>query len=225
MRIPPGHRTRLRSGHRALFALLFVACCAHADPDATDINEGELHFLTKPPADPPYLQSSHATIGEESLASGWVSVKQCHYHLDRVPAMQVVFDKERVRNLEILQADHIGRAWIEDASVQLTDVGADAVLCIGSENKSLRRNARDGSVEWHGGPYMRRFLDGYFPMQVRLVLDYPANRLQLTRLEPAVLKLKAVTVTGQIRLDVLFEGRLDIVATFHPLPDHTGIGW
>lgn len=198
---------------------------AVSDFDLLDINEGELRFLTEPPAQPPHLQSTHVQISEESLKTGWVRVKQCHYHLDRVRAMQVVFAKDRVRDLQILQADNIARAWVEQNSVQLEQVGPDAVLCILSENRSFQANGPDGGYEWHGGPYMRRFLDGYFPMHVKLAVDYPAARLRLTAIEPQAVKLKAVTFPGHVRLDVLFEGRLDIHLRFAAAPDNPGLGW
>lgn len=194
--------------------------------DLLDINEGELRFLERPPAQPPHLHSTHVFLTEESLKSGWVSAKQCHYHLDRVSALQVVFNPRRVRNIRILQADNIGRAWVENASVQVERVGKDAVLCILSENHALKRNAADGSYEWHGGPYMRRFLDGYFPMQVKLAIDYPADRLRLESIDPGTLRFKTVAQPGLIRLDALFEGRLDINLRFsETAPPPAGIGW
>jgi hypothetical protein len=199
---------------------------AESDLDIFDINEGELRFLERPPESPPHLHSTHVFINEDSLTSGWVTAKQCHYHLDRVSALQVVFNKRRVRRIEILQADNIGRAWVEDASVQVTDVGKDAVLCILSENLSIRHNPADGTYEWHGGPYMRRFLDGYFPMQVKLALDYPPDRLRLEGIEPGTLRFKTVAQPGLIRLDALFEGRLDITIRFSgATAPSRGIGW
>jgi len=208
-----------------LLTALWLPSNTFADLEILDINEGELQFLTKPPAKPPHLQSMHVTIGEESLKTGWIEVKQCHYHLDEVSAMQVVFRKDRVRKLQILQADNIGRAWVEGASVQLTDVGANAVLCILSENRSLRRSSLDAGYEWHGGPYMRRFLDGFFPMQVKIAIDYPTDHLTLQTIEPPPLRLKAVTQPGYIRMDALFEGRLDVVVRFATSHVAPGIGW
>lgn len=209
----------------ALLTALWVSTSAFADLDILDINEGELQFLTKPPAQPLHLQSMHVTIGEESFKTGWVEVKQCHYNLDKVGAMQVVFREDRVRDLQILQAENIGRAWVEGASVQLTDVDTNAVLCILSENRSLRRNSLGDGYEWHGGPYMRRFLDGFFPMKIKIAIDYPTDHLMLQTIEPAPLRLKAVAQPGHIRMDALFEGRLDVVVRFITSHVTPGIGW
>lgn len=191
------------------------------DFDLLDINEGELRFLANDPPEPPHLQSTHITLTETSLQTGWIMMRQCHYHLAPVGAMQVVFNKDRVRGIKILQADNIGRAWVEDASVQLQDVGKDAALCLRSENRSFQRNGDDGSYEWRGGPYMRRFLDGYFPMHVKVAIDYPARQLQLTTIEPAPLRLKAVTQPGHVRMDALFEGRLTINVRFAAVGEPT----
>ncbi len=198
---------------------------AVSDFDLLDINEGELRFLAEPPAQPPHLQSTHVQISEESLKTGWVRVKQCHYRLDRVGAMQVVFAKDRVRDLKILRADNIARAWIEENSVQLEQVGQNAVLCILSENRSFMTTEPDGGYEWRGGPYMRRFLDGYFPMHVKLAVDYPVARLQLIAIEPPAVKLNAVTFPGHVRLDVLFVGRLEVNLRFVAAAGSSDPGW
>jgi hypothetical protein len=217
-----------RRGLPLLFAAVFVWTPAPAadEFDIFDINEGELRFLDRPPEKPPHLHSTHVFISEDSLTSGWVTAKQCHYHLDQVSALQVVFNKLRVRNIRILQADNIGRAWVDGASVQVTNVGKDAVLCILSENLAIKRNHAERTYEWHGGPYMRRFLDGYFPMQVKLAIDYPADRLRLDSIDPGTLRFKTVANPGMIRLDALFEGRLDIAIRFADTgTPPTGIGW
>ncbi|MEK7796443.1 MAG: hypothetical protein AAB315_03215, partial [Pseudomonadota bacterium] len=205
--------------YRALFLMFLgaLACTpirAADEFDIFDINEGELRFLERPPEKAPHLHSTHVFISEESLKTGWVTAKQCHYNLDQVSALQVVFSPRRIRRIEILQADNIGRAWVEGASVQVTHVGKNAVLCILSENFAIKHNTVERTYEWHGGPYMRRFLDGYFPMQVKLAIDYPADRIRLESIEPGTLRFKTVAHPGLIRLDALFEGRLDITIRF-----------
>lgn len=204
-----------------LLALAGVCVLADIAPaaddfDVLDINEGELRFLASEPAEPPHLQSTHIWLTQDSLHTGWITMQQCHYQLAPVSAMQVVFNKDRVRDLKILQADNIGQAWVEGSSVQLKDVGKDAALCIHSMNRSFQRSVKDGSYEWRGGPYMRRFLDGYFPMHVKVAIDYPARELQLKAIEPTPLRLKAVTQPGHVRMDALFEGRLTINVQFTP---------
>ncbi|MBI3574309.1 MAG: hypothetical protein HY083_01410 [Gammaproteobacteria bacterium] len=219
---------RSRSALTLLFAgtLAFLPVSAADEFDILDINEGELRFLERPPEKSPHLHSTHVFISEESFKTGWVTAKQCHYHLDQVSALQVVFNKRRVRRIEILQADNIGRAWVEGASVQVTHIGKNAVLCILSENFAIKHNPAERTYEWHGGPYMRRFLDGYFPMQVKLAIDYPSDHVRLESIEPGTLRFKTVAHPGLIRLDALFEGRLDITIRFADAgAPKQGIGW
>lgn len=210
-----------------LTGALFVPPVLAADEfDLLDINEGELRFLERPPEKSPHLHSTHVFISEESLKTGWVTAKQCHYNLDQVSALQVVFNPRRVRRIDILQVENIERAWVEGASVQVTNIGKNAVLCILSENFAIKHNAADGTYEWHGGPYMRRFLDGYFPMQVKLAIDYPPDRVRLESIDPGTLRFKTVAQPGLIRLDALFEGRLDIAIRFADTSaPKQGIGW
>lgn len=186
-------RYRLAIG--GLFLALWAVASLAADPRATDhatatdddpfagaetgkpnsdINEGSLHFLDRPLAKLPYRHSKHLTITPASLQSGWIVSNQCHYQLDAVPALEVVFGHGQVRKLEITRADNIEHAWIENDSVQLKNVGANAVLCIHSENHALKFDATNNIYTLTSGPYMRRFLDGYFPMQADLMIDYPA---------------------------------------------------
>jgi hypothetical protein len=195
-----------------------------SDFELFDISDGALRFLLAAPAKPPHLHQSRVVISADSLRTGWVHTKQCHYHLDQVSALQVVFRPGRVRNLRILRADHVGKAWVEGASVQLEKVGADAVLCIANEQLGLTR-APDGAFEWRGGPYMRRFLDGYFPMQVQLVLDYPESLLRIQAIEPVALKFHMLNNPGQVRFDALFEGRLDVEVRFAAADAARGLGW
>lgn len=192
-------------------ALLLATAALHADDD---INEGELHFLTRPPQEAVHHHHKHVVITPESLKTGWIVNHQCHYNLDQVGAMEVVFTPGRVRALEIARAENIEKAWVEDGSVQLQNVGAHAVLCLSSQNRVLAHDAQTGLYTLTSGPYMRRFLDGYFPMRVSLILEYPATLMNLKHIAPADPGLKIVKLPGQVRIDGLFEGRLLLTLQF-----------
>ncbi len=194
-------------------ALLLATATLHA---ADEINEGELHFLTKPPAEAVHHHHKHVVITSESLRTGWIVNRQCHYNLDQVGAMEVVFTPGRVRALDITRAENIETAWVEGSSVQLKNVGPNAVLCLSSENRVLANDAQSGLYTLTSGPYMRRFLDGYFPMRVSLILEYPAALLSLKDMAPTDPDLKVVRVPGQVRVDTLFEGRLLLTLRFSP---------
>jgi hypothetical protein len=214
----------IAGGMMALMALPSPIARSDSDFDILDINDGELRFLTEVPPKPPHLHQTRVVITADSLQTGWVQAKQCHYNLDRVSALQVVFRAGRTRNLRILRAEQVGKAWVEGASVQLENVGIDAVLCIASEQLALARSA-DGNLVWRGGPYQRRFLDGYFPMQVQLTVDYPDSLIKFAALEPAALSLRTVHHPGYLRIEALFEGRLDIELKFQSTTATPGLGW
>lgn len=184
----------------------------------SDINEGDLRFLDSVPGAPPYHHSVQLILRPDSLKTGWLVNRQCHKRLDVVPALQVVFSPGRMRNLRILQAEDIGQARVENSTVQLTNVGAQALLCLESE---IRRLDYDSGLQQYvltSGPHMRRFLDGYFPMQVTFELEYPVDRLRLIDIQPQELRGRASTPPGRVHLDALFEGRLDILLRFLPAP-------
>ncbi|GMQ91379.1 MAG: hypothetical protein BMS9Abin11_0687 [Gammaproteobacteria bacterium] len=216
-------KTRLLFLLTAVWLLPMPPAMAEAEhPSSTDET---LQFLVKPPKRPPHKHSAHITITNNSLKTGWVLNKQCHYNLARVPALEVVFHKGGVRNLRISRADNIKKAWVEGSTVQLVDIGKNAVLCIYSETHTFKFDTLSGTYAWHGGPYMKRFLDGYFTMHLNLAVDYPYNKLRMLSMDPAALKSRAVSVDGHIRLDTMFVGRLDIHLKFRPVDKKSGIGW
>ena len=181
------------------------------------INEGELRFLESLPSPPPHHHRKHISIDRQSLESGWVRDRQCHEHLDPVAAMQIVFAPGKVRRLRVTRTEHIERAWIEGSSVQVANIGAGAVLCLESELHVLKHDSATGLYQLDSGPYMRRFLDGYFPLRLSLDIDYPADRLRLIDLQPADLRAKSRLLPGRMQLEVIFEGRLELRMQFEPI--------
>ena len=101
------------------------------------VNEGDLVFLQAPPKKIVHHHSNRLTISNESIEKGWVSLIQCHENLDRVPRMQITYSKERVKQLEITSYRNIASSWIEEGTVQLQDISADAMLCVKAQVKSL----------------------------------------------------------------------------------------
>lgn len=201
------------SGALAVVSVAWLAGAVPA-PAATEIAGHELRILSAPVDPPPHHHSKHLIIRPESLRTGWVIDRQCHENLDPVAAMQVVFGAGKVRKLRITRSDNIGAARVEGDSVQLERVGANAVLCLESENRALEYDPLLRQYTLVSGPYMRRFLDGYFPMRVSFNLEYPPQRLRLVGLQPAVLRAGASTPPGRVRIETLFEGELRLVLRF-----------
>lgn len=184
---------------------------------SAEISEGELRFLESLPGPPPHHHRKQISIDRQSLESGWVRDRQCHEHMDPVAALEIVFAPGKVRRLRVTRTEHIERAWIEGSSVQAANIGPEAVLCLESELRVLKHDSATGLYHLDSGPYMRRFLDGFFPLRLSLDIDYPADRLRLIDLQPADLRAKSRLLPGRMQLEVIFEGKLDIRMQFEPI--------
>ncbi|HED16240.1 MAG TPA: hypothetical protein ENI64_05430 [Gammaproteobacteria bacterium] len=174
------------------------------------INEGQLNFLIKPPDQPVHHHQNKLIISNTSLDDGWISLQQCHYNMDNFPRVEVVYSPERIRKLEIVSSKNIELAWVENGSVQLVNVAKGASLCVKAESRALSQNI-DGSYTLKNGPFMRKFLDGYFPMHVSIDIKLP-KQLEFASVSPAQQAGFAVSNQADaIHLDAWFEGRLKTV--------------
>lgn len=172
------------------------------------VSDGELRFLPAADTDGEHAHLNRIRITKASLDGGWVTLEQCHENLDAVPAAQILFRAGGIRNLTIESSRNIQRAWVEGHSVQLEDVGRDAVLCIRAESQALR-DLGDGHYRLRNGPYMRRFLDGYYPMRVTLDIQYPADVIQVVGQSPAIQPgFDVRDGDSDLSVDATFEGRL-----------------
>lgn len=172
------------------------------------VSDGELRFLPAAETDGEHAHLNRIRITEDSLDGGWVTLEQCHENIDAVPAAQILFRAGGIRDLTIASSRNIGRAWVEGHSVQLEDVGRDAVLCIRAESQALR-DLGDGHYRLRNGPYMRRFLDGYYPMRVTLDIKYPSDVIQIVGQSPSTQPGFNVHNGGSdLSVDATFEGRL-----------------
>lgn len=204
---------------RLLLAALLQASLAHAATDLTfesaeHVNEGSLHFLQSAPARPVHHHQNHIRIHADSLTSGWVSLTQCHDNLDAVPNLQITFRENFVRDLKVVSASRIEQAWVEGPSVQLLNIEPGARLCLSALTRALR-NTGNGYFNLSSGPYMRKFLDGYYPMRVSLDIDYPAHLLKLIDVTPPVQPgLMLEERPGALHIDALFEGELQFLIQF-----------
>ena len=104
--------------------------------------------------------------------------------------------------------------------MQIKDVSKPATLCVSGESRALTELA-PGAYRLRNGPFMRKFLDGYYPMRVVLDIAYPPEVLRLARYVPEGQEgFEVVTGPGSIQVDTEFEGRLftcfDFCATTDP---------
>lgn len=177
-------------------------------PRYQEVNEGQLTFLAKAPKANLHHHRNSITIKPQSLLDGWIQVQQCHSNLDQVPAAEVLFNKDTIRHITIVSYQHIDKAWVEGSTVQMQNIRANAVLCLQAESRALHAN-KDGSFSLRNGPFMRRFLDGYFPLQLSMELDYAGTGLTLASMSPSPQTGFRVTqANDHIHIEALFEGKL-----------------
>lgn len=170
-----------------------------------EVNEGDLRILSRPPAKPVHHHHNEIRIHDSSLVDGWVQLSQCHSHLDPVGATQIVYRADRIRNLRVVSAAGIKESWVEDSSVQLREISPGGRVCIAAESRALEALGEE-CFRLTNGPYMRRFLDGYYPMRVSLDIGYP-GRLRLTDYAPKP-GLEVEQASGRVSTSLWFEGRL-----------------
>ncbi|HQT01085.1 MAG: hypothetical protein B7Y26_10180 [Hydrogenophilales bacterium 16-64-46] len=214
----PRHRTESVTAACAGLALLLGSTvCADDDlllKSASAVNEGQLHFLVMPPDKPVHHHQNRIVIDPASLDTGWVSLTQCHDNLDAVPRAQITFREGFVRDLRIDSSRGAAEAWVDGPSIQLRGIEPGSRLCLSAQTRALR-DTGGGYYNLNNGPYMRKFLDGYYPMRVTLDVDYPSAMLRLVDVSPQVTAGLAVQETpGRIHLDALFEGELRTLIQF-----------
>jgi len=185
----------------------------------SEVNNGDLTFLTEAPATPIHHHQNQITLSPESLVTGWAKLEQCHRHLDPVPDMQIVYNRDRIRNIAITQSENIGRSWVHENSVQMTQVARNALICITAETQAL---APDGNNLYtlSNGPYMRRFLDGYYPMQVSMRVRWDIPEFRFVDINPEVQTgFELTREANEIAFDATFEGELRTRIRFSTTPE------
>lgn len=89
---------------------------------------------------------------------------QYHHNIDAVTQAQIVYHKKRARELSTESLRNIDRAWVR---VKLS-------------SKALMIND-DGTFTLNQSPFMRRFLDGYYPLHVTIEIERPAFSTYLSQ--------------------------------------------
>jgi hypothetical protein len=178
---------------------------------AEEVNEGELRILKPRPDLDEHHHHSQLRITQESLKTGWVDMVQCHTNLDATSALQIVFNQGRVRDLRISSHSKIARAWVEKNTVQLEDISPGSRVCLSLKTRALRID--DKKIILKNGPFMRRFLDGYYPMRVSMQVEYPTKKMHFLGMKPEGI-IHRIDSNGRLEIDVRFEGRLNTEISF-----------
>jgi hypothetical protein len=178
--------------------------------DFDDIaKEGELRFLAKHPEPNTYAYESHVDINADSLTTGIVGVSTCHRQLDPIRKVVIAFNPKRLIGLQVVSHSGIEAVEAKGHHVTLTNVTRGANICINLTSKALDRLDDSGrTYQLHAGPLMRRYLDGYLPMQARLNVHWTDGLLTLSDVQPASQPGVRLDASSQgASLDLIFAGR------------------
>ncbi len=188
---------------------LAMASVVHA-LDFSDIaQEGELRFLAKHPEPNTYAYESHVDINAESLTTGIVGVSTCHRQLDPIRKVVIAFNPKRLIGLQVVSHSGIEAVEAKGHHVTLTNVSRGANICINLTSRALDRlDERGQDYQLHAGPLMRRYLDGYLPMQAKLNVHWPDGLLSLLEVHPTSQPGVHLEQSSQgAGLDLIFAGR------------------
>jgi pimeloyl-ACP methyl ester carboxylesterase len=177
---------------------------------ALSVSKGTLGFVDAAKIDSrfDYNMTNKLHFLPNSLMDGWLSLTQCHYNLDPVKALEIVYAQDKTRKLNVISQQHIGSAKAEGNRVELRDIQGSAHVCISAETKGLEQIAHN---QWQlkRGPFMRRYLDGYYPMQASLEVDWSDMPLHLINHYPSEQMGVQTNVQAQsFRATYRFEGQL-----------------
>jgi len=181
---------------------------------ALQVNEGQLEFI-----DPIHNQSilhsdTHLWITNESMQTGWVKMQQCYRHLDAVGKTDVVYAYREMKNLQVTRVEQIEQVRVKQNGVELGRVEKGAVLCVQADVKILQ-HLSDKAYGLQNGPYHRKFLDGYYPYHVSLMVHYLSNEIQLKQVVPEAQKgFYVIEKRDGLSIDSWFEGELRIGLEF-----------
>ena len=174
---------------------------------AQRLSSAEVRFIDTFDAQSQYHMTNEIVLNAESLNSGWATLTQCHYNLDPVGQLQIVYRPGSSRDIRLLNHQNIETIWTEDSSVQMQNLQKGAQLCVEMQTLALRQNHQAWWLE--RGPFMRKFLDGYYPLQVSLRIEWPNELLTLQQFEPEA--QRGVTIQkapGLVQAEYRFEGEL-----------------
>ncbi|HHT00524.1 MAG TPA: hypothetical protein ENK73_06685 [Thiomicrospira sp.] len=126
-----------------------------------------------------YWLKNNLKINNQSIKTGWIEFSQCHFKLDAINKIEVAYQPDLTRNIKVLSYKGIEHIKVENSGVVLNNVSSDAQICISGESKTLKTIKNGFSIQ--RGPYMRKFLDGYYPMIVEESIEFDNLTARLTK--------------------------------------------
>jgi hypothetical protein len=191
-----------------LTTLLFCSPAVWALEFSDIATEGQIKYLKERPDPGAYSYESRVKITAASLVSGSVEIATCHYQLDPIRKVVIVFNPDRIQAIAVKSIDKMASAEVKNNQVVLTDVERGASICIDLQSKALDQVGA-GQYRLNAGPLMRRYLDGYLPMAAKIRVDWPANMLTVDKTTPSEKEgIQVVQGNDGVQLDMIFAGKM-----------------
>jgi hypothetical protein len=192
----------------SLAALLLCSASAFALEFSDIATEGQINFLKERPDPGAYSYESRVKITPASLESGSVQIATCHYQLDPIRKVVIVFNPNRIQAIAVKSIDKMASAEVKNNQVVLTDVERGASICIDLQSKALDQVGA-GQYRLNAGPLMRRYLDGYLPMAAKIRVDWPTNMLTVEKTTPSEKEgIQVVQGNDGVQLNMIFAGKM-----------------
>jgi hypothetical protein len=192
----------------SLVTLLFCSASVFALEFSDIATEGQIKYLKERPDPNAYSYESRVKITAASLESGSVQIATCHYQLDPIRKVVIVFNPGRIQAIAVKSIDKMASAEVKNNQVVLTDVERGASICIDLQSKALDQVGA-GQYRLNAGPLMRRYLDGYLPMAAKIRVDWPSNMLTVEKTAPSEQEgIQVVRGNDGVQLDMIFAGKM-----------------
>lgn len=192
----------------SLAILLFCSASVFALEFSDIATEGQIKFLKERPDPGAYSYESRVKITAASLESGSVEIATCHYQLDPIRKVVIVFNPNRIQAIAVKSIDKLASAEVKNNQVVLTDVERGASICIDLQSKALDQVGA-GQYRLNAGPLMRRYLDGYLPMAAKIRVDWPTNMLTVEKTAPSEKEgIQVVQGNDGVQLNMIFAGKM-----------------
>lgn len=118
-----------------------------------------------------------------------------------------MFRKNLTKNIKVLSSKNIRLTRVEKYKVILEDVSANASLCVSLQAQNFYQN-EDKSFGLSIGPYHRKFLDGYYPYHLSLIIKYHPKLEYTGSMPKQQTNFIIVQKANTLNLDAVFEGKL-----------------
>jgi len=192
----------------SLATLLLCSTSVFALEFSDIATEGQIKYLKERPDPGAYSYESRVMITAASLESGSVQIATCHYQLDPIRKVVIVFNPNRIQAIAVKSIDKMASAEVKNNQVVLTDVERGASICIDLQSKALDQVGA-GQYRLNAGPLMRRYLDGYLPMAAKIRVDWPTNMLTVEKTTPSEKEgIQVVQGNDGVQLDMIFAGKM-----------------